>query len=321
MRDLRRFVWELDWNLLRTFTVIVQARSITGAGERLGLMQPSVSNALRRLERHLDCQLIDRRPGRFDLTPAGDRLYDECLVLFGGMSGLYALVHDHEEDIAGHIDIALASHVVCPFFDDVLAAFHRDHPKVTFFASVAPSRDIVRAVMLREVAFGVGLPAERHPQLEYAPLYREMFGFYCGRTHRLFGRRDLDLSDLRDEAYVAFKTDQLGDALRPVALLRERERFQGPTIGMSSHLEEVKRMIASGFGFGALPLHVVEQDVAAGTLWRLPPYERPPAVDVLLVTDPSARRQRAEELLIERLRTAMAAVPIAQRTYPPPARA
>lgn len=318
MRDVRRFVWELDWNLLRTFTVIVEARSITGAGERLGLMQPSVSNALRRLETHLDCRLIDRRPGRFDLTPAGQRLHDECLALFGSVSGLYALVHDHEEDVAGHVEMALASHVVCPFFDAVLAGFHADHPKVTFSSSVAPSRDVVRQVMLREVALGICLPGERHPQLEYLPLYRESFGFFCGRPHRLYGRGDLTLGDLRDEAYVAFRTDQLGDALRPVALLRESERFQGPTIAMSSHLEEVKRMIASGLGFGALPLHVVERDVEDGTLWRLPPHDRPPTVDVLLVTDPGARRQRAEALLIDRLTAAVARVPIGERTYPPP---
>ncbi len=316
MRDVRRFVWELDWNLLRTFTVIVEARSITGAGERLGLMQPSVSNALRRLEIHLDCRLIDRRPGRFDLTPAGQRLYDECVALFGTVSGLYALVHDHEEEVFGHVEMALASHVVCPFFDDELAGFHADHPKVTFSASVAPSREVVRQVMLREVALGVCLPGERHPQLEYLPLYRESFGFFCGRPHRLFGRAGLTLADLREEAYVAFRTDRLGDALRPIALLRERERFQGPTVGVSSHLEEVKRMIASGLGFGALPLHVVEHDVKDGTLWRLPPLEDPPSVDVLLVTDPGARRQRAEVLLIERLKAALQRVPIEARTYP-----
>ena len=45
----RRFVWEIDWNLLRTFTVIVEERSLTAAGNRLLLKQPTISNALRRL--------------------------------------------------------------------------------------------------------------------------------------------------------------------------------------------------------------------------------------------------------------------------------
>ena len=45
----RRFVWEIDWNLLRTFTVIVQEKGLTAAGDRLLLKQPTISNALRRL--------------------------------------------------------------------------------------------------------------------------------------------------------------------------------------------------------------------------------------------------------------------------------
>ena len=49
-RQRRRFVWEIDWNLLRTFMVIVQERGLTAAGEKLSLKQPTVSNALKRLE-------------------------------------------------------------------------------------------------------------------------------------------------------------------------------------------------------------------------------------------------------------------------------
>ena len=30
-----RFVWDVDWNLLRTFMVIVQEKGITSAGEKL----------------------------------------------------------------------------------------------------------------------------------------------------------------------------------------------------------------------------------------------------------------------------------------------
>jgi DNA-binding MarR family transcriptional regulator len=64
-------VRRLDWNLLRTFVVLVEAQGITRAAERLGLQQPTVSNALRRLEETLGRRLIDRSPGTFELTEAG----------------------------------------------------------------------------------------------------------------------------------------------------------------------------------------------------------------------------------------------------------
>ena len=58
--DSDRLVRELDWNLLRTFIAIVQEGGITAAADRLLLKQPSVSNALKRLETSLGKRLIER---------------------------------------------------------------------------------------------------------------------------------------------------------------------------------------------------------------------------------------------------------------------
>lgn len=317
----RRFVWELDWNLLRTFMVIVQEQGLTAAGEKLSLKQPTISNALRRLEIHMDCRLIERNASHFSVTPAGRRLFSECVALFDIVSGLPQQVEQLPGDLSGHIDIALASHVVCPFFDEVLAAFHRAFPQVTLSMTVAPSRDVAVAVANRDACFGVCLMEERHLKLEYELLYREAFGYFCGPRHSLFGKSDIPLSALRHEPYVSFKTDQMSGALWPVALLRQQEGFEGAVIGTSSHLEEVKRLIIANFGFGPMPIHVVEDDVRAGRLWRLPPYETAPNIDVHLVHDRAARRGRAESILLAELRKAIASLPLAERTYPGPASA
>ncbi len=45
-----RLARDLDWNLLRTFVVLAEARSVTEAAERLLLKQPTVSAALKRLD-------------------------------------------------------------------------------------------------------------------------------------------------------------------------------------------------------------------------------------------------------------------------------
>lgn len=312
----QRFVWTMDWNLLRTFMVIVQEKGITSAAEKLRLKQPTISNALRRLEGHFGCRLIERRPGVFEVTSAGQRLYAECVALFNTVSNLHALVHDQVDEVTGRVEMAFASHVVCPFLDDVVAEFHRDNPRVTFATSVLSSQEVITAIARKDAALGVCLMHERHPKLEFQPLYRESFGYFCGRQHRLFGKHGLGMKDLRNEPYVSFKTDQMADALWPIAMLRQQEEFTGPVIGTSSHLEEVKRLIIAGLGFGPLPIHVVEDDVRKGLLWRLPPYENPPEVTVYLVYDPTARHSRAEALLLECLLAQTDATPLAQRTYP-----
>lgn len=317
--SLERVTRELDWNLLRTFLVIVQEGSITRAAHRLLLRQPSVSNALRRLERQLGRTLIDRGAGRFRVTEHGALLYREAVEIYGAVSRLAVVLRDVREDISGHIRLALASHVDSPLFDGVLADFSIQHPKVTYTIDVMTSGSVVQGVLQRTASLGICLVHKPHPRLRYQHLFREHFGFFCGPRHPLFGREGLTMADLRDAALVSFKTDRTTDALRPVALLRAQEAIEDRIVGTSSHLEEVRRMILAGIGIGPLPIHVVARDLRDGLLWRLPPYDSPPAIDIFLVTNPQAHLNRAERLFIDALIARIDATPESDRTYPRPA--
>ena len=155
----------------------------------------------------------------------------------------------------------------------------------------------------------------RLPDLDYQIIYREFFGLFCGPRHPLFGRKNLKMSDLSGMDAVSFGTDDLNDALRPVALLRRQYELDQRIIGKSSQLEEVRRMIVSGLGIGPLPVHVVERDVKDGLLWRLPPYKNPPAVDIYLVTNPKKRLNRAEALSLKSLTESIEKIPLSERTY------
>lgn len=315
--EAERFTRNLDWNLLRTFIAIVQEGGITAAANRLLLKQPTVSTALKRLEGHVGKRLIDRGGGRFSVTAAGDLLYREAVEVQGSIGRLAVVMRDVREEISGHVTIGMASHVVFPILDHVLGEFSRAHPAVSYAVDVSTSGEVVRWLLEKHTSMGICLVHRRHPKLAYEPLFREHFGFFCGPSHRFFGRRDLELSDLEGEASVSFRTDALQDALRPVALLRAELRMDDTIRGTSSHLEEVRRMIVAGVGIGPLPIHVMARDVADGLLWRLPPYDDPPAIDIHLVWNPVTRLNRAEEGLLSMLRERAAAVPFEDRTYPP----
>ena len=310
-----RLTRELDWNLLRTFVVLARSRSVTDAAERLRLTQPSVSTALKRLEDRVGKRLVDRAPGRFALTPAGAVLYREAVEIHGAIYRLSTLMRDMTDEVTGHVRLAMASHVVCPLFDRVLAEFHADHPRATLSISVQRSVAALASVAARSASLAICLVHQRDPKLEYLRLYREFFGLFCGPPHPLFGRQGLTRADLAGHGAVSFETDRLHDALRSVTMLRAESEINEQIIGTSSHLEEVRRMVIAGMGIGPLPLHVVARDVADGLLWRLPPHDSPPAIDVHLVWNPKAVLNRAEQSLLDRLRTRIAATPIADRTY------
>src|SRR5689334_10634989 len=59
----------LDLNLLRVLDVLLEERSVTRTGARLGLTQSAVSHALNRLRYMLDDELFVRGPSGMQPTP------------------------------------------------------------------------------------------------------------------------------------------------------------------------------------------------------------------------------------------------------------
>ncbi len=316
-QPVSRFADKLDWNLLRSFLAIAEAGSITRAAHRLGRGQPAVSLALQRLESELGERLVERGRGGFALTPAGRLLQRECSDLYASIGGLKDLALQASEEISGQVAIHLASNVMTPLLDEILQQAHKDHPKIVFRLRSEASAIVAQAVQEKSASFGICLVSRRLAGLTYELLYREFFGFFCGPGHAYFGKSNLPLEQLNDQDAVAFETEDMNDALRPVAALRRDLGLDHRIVGRSSNLEEVRRMILCGLGIGALPLHVAERDLRDGQLWRLPPYDEPPAVDIYLVSNPDKRLNRAETLVLTQLRTAIADLPLDQRTYLP----
>lgn len=307
--------WNLDWNLLRTFMLIVQERSITAAANRLRLKQPTVSNALKRLEQSLGIDLIRRGPRSFEVTARGKSLYQECISIFGTVNRLTSALEEAAEEVSGTVQLALASHVTTPLLDETLEAFHRLHPLACISIDVSSSSDVIRSVLEKKSAIGICLVQQQLAELEYRHMYTEHFGFFCGPRHRLFGAKGLKLEDLRGERCVSFRTDQLNDALQPVALLRAKAEFDGNIAGMSSNLEEIRRMVMAGLGIGALPVHVVEREVKDGMLCRLPPFSGLPPIKIWLVRHPGASLNHAEREFFRMLADRIDVTPVAERTY------
>lgn len=66
----------IDLNLLRVFCAIWDLRSLTAAGDRLGLTQPAISHALRRLRDRVGDPLFVRSTNRMLPTDAAIRLHE-----------------------------------------------------------------------------------------------------------------------------------------------------------------------------------------------------------------------------------------------------
>ncbi|QNQ96287.1 LysR family transcriptional regulator [Pseudomonas oryzihabitans] len=312
--DGRRFLNDrLDWNLLRTYLVIVQEGSVSRAAARLHLTQPAVSQALKRLEEQLDCGLIIRRGPRFALTEAGEEVARIASDLYGNVSRLGAALERSTETVVGKVRMLTISRIQSRCYDDFLADFHRRFPRVELEIDVMRSSDIISSLLQKTATLGLALCRIPQPKLEQRVLLQQRYAFFCGRRHPLFGRSDLSLADLQGENFVSFTSDQIGGSLSPLTIFRDQQGFTGRIVASSPSLEEIRRLVGAGYGIGCLPQHVVADDVAAGELWRLPPGEGVADVDVHLLWHREQRMTQAETALLEGFQHLLATTEVAAR--------
>lgn len=316
--DATRFLNNrLDWNLLRTFLVIIQERSVSRAAARLHLTQPAVSQALRRLEDTLGRQLIQRRGPHFEITRAGEEVYRIASDVYGTMSRLESELDEGTEDITGSIRLLSVSRIDSPVYDEFLAEFHRTYPRIDLQIEVMRSSDIISSLLQKTATAGLALCRNPVDKLEQRCFLRQRYAIFCGRHHRLFGRHALSMDDLLAENFVSFTSDQIGDSLSPLTVFRDQRGFTGRIVAASPSLDEVRRLIFAGYGIGCLPEHIVRDDIARQRLWRLPPDEGLADIDIHLLWHRARKMNAAEQVFLDGMERVMQRYALVERLPAP----
>lgn len=293
-----KFVRNLDWNLLYTFMIIVQEKKLTNAADRLFVTQPAVSLALKRLEKTLDVQLLERG-NKFEMTLAGETVYKEVCKVFSSIARLPGALEEAPKYVSGLISIATISQVMSEDLDEELSAFFSDYPKAELSISTMTGPDIIRAVELGRVTIGIcgGIIPEN---LTKKKLRQEDFGLFCGSMHPLFKKEKISIDDLRGEPFVCFTADVFGGQhMNEVTAQRAKSSIGQYVRGQSSNVHELRRMIKIGLGIGYLPLHLATDHEKIGQLRRLPPYDEVPSADIFLICNPETNFSPAERLFLK----------------------
>lgn len=294
LRSSPNFSRSVDWNLLKTFHEIVEARGVSSACRALHRKQPALSLALRRLEEVLDVKLCRRGPRGFELTDEGILVAETCSSLSALVRSVPKRLSNITEDLRGRISIQMISSLVCERLDEAISRFHNQHPRVEILIDVTTWDSVAAALLRDEIDIGVAPAQTLRSDLHYDFLFDEAHGAYCGSGHPLFGQNFEDPSALSGHAFVLTGADE-PDML---TAYRAEHGLGLQVAGLSEHLEEAKRLTMLGVGICLLPAAFAAPDVAAGRLWPLLKEENRPSVPVFVITNPRAPHKLARQILL-----------------------
>lgn len=244
---------------LRAFVAVAEYRHFGTAAARLGVSQPTLSQALAALENGLGTQLIERSTRRVLVTAAGTRLLPYATATLEAADRFLASATG--DTLGGVLRIGLIPTAAPYILPALLPTLHRKLPALTprvIEDKTARLLDQLRVGTL-DVAV-LALPAEA-PGLVEIPLYTEEFVLVVPAGHELAGRTDIDPAALDAQPMLLLAE---GHCLRDQTLELCRSADVHPGAAgdtRAASLQTVVQCVAGGLGITLIP----EMAVAAET--------------------------------------------------------
>ncbi|WP_406258315.1 LysR family transcriptional regulator [Streptomyces sp. JL3001] len=116
---------------LEYFIAVVEHGGFTAAAAALHVAQPSLSHAIRTLERECGGKLFHRLAQGVCLTPAGEALVRPARQVLRDLSTASSLVREVLGLSGGRLDIVSQTTLSVDPLADMLGRFHRAHPRVS----------------------------------------------------------------------------------------------------------------------------------------------------------------------------------------------
>ncbi|WP_107058984.1 LysR family transcriptional regulator [Streptomyces sp. NRRL B-1347] len=192
---------------LRIFVVTAEELHFSRAAELLGMAQPPLSQAVRRLEKELGAELFDRSNRQVRLTAAGAVLHDEARDLLLREERLRSLVRRAVDGDVGTLRAGVPEDAAAPVLHALLAACAEHAPELRVDLQEVSTQEQLR--LLASGGLDVGLlhlPADT-TGLVLGPEVAVELGVVLPRTSPLARLAEVDLADLAGHDLVLCPRD------------------------------------------------------------------------------------------------------------------
>jgi DNA-binding transcriptional LysR family regulator len=200
MHDLRR---------LRAFHAVAERRSFSEAAFALGYAQSVVSHHVAALEQEFGLTLVDRARRPVGLTVAGERLVEHAAVVLGQVATAEEEMRALAGLRTGTVRVGAFLSACTSFVPQALAAFEAERGGVEIqLAQLEPAPALAR-LRAGELDVAVVWEAPGEPSIsddrgfERRFLADDPYRIVLPRRHRLARRREVELSDLAGEHFIA----------------------------------------------------------------------------------------------------------------------
>lgn len=302
MRDVRqKSVRHLNERRLGYLFAAVEAQSIRGAADQLGVEPSVVSRQIQTLEKELDALLLDRHGRGVAPTEAAHLVLEYYRRHLMDEATMLSKLHELKGLQRGDVEIAASEGFIESLIETVLHDFNQRYPKINITLNATPVSSIVRLITEERINIG----------LAFAPPPTNRVHVFARKRHPLFiiappdhpiAQMDVvpNMQALADlpfclvpEAFGIGQLTKLAEHSTQVSLHRAME---------TNSLLALRYFVTAGLGLTILPKILVQKELEAG-LVRAVKIKNVvlEAAEAQIIVPKRTIKSMAEEVMLENL--------------------
>ena len=195
----------MDLKQLQYFKSVVEHMNYSKAAEKLHISQPSLSNAIKKLEHEIGSPLLERNTRKLQLTEAGQLLYERAIVVLKDMEILKiemdeVVVHGTSEITIGVMES------IKHWLPNLIAEYKSMYPKMKFhLVDILGNERVKNSLRSYETHLIITNQLIDEEDLEVKCLYEERLVAVLPFNHPLAMKEKLAIADLCEEPFILSK--------------------------------------------------------------------------------------------------------------------
>jgi len=192
----------VDIKQLHYFIAVSEQMNFSKAAERLHISQPSLSNAIKKLEQEIGSPLLERNTRNLQLTEAGELLFERAKVIVKNMEVLK--IEMDEVIVHGTRDITIGvMESIKHWLPKVIANYKKDYPHMKIhLVDILGSKRVKKSLKSYKTHLIITNQLMDDPELEVQTLYEERLVAVLPLQHPLAQKDTLTISDICEEPFI-----------------------------------------------------------------------------------------------------------------------
>lgn len=239
---------------LKIFVTVCELGTVTAAGEKLYIAQPSVSLAISELEAYYGVKLFDRISKRLYITETGRQFLHYATHVVALFDEMEQGIKDW--DSIGTLRIGASITIGNYLMPKYVKAFEATHSKIKVQVIIDNSEKIEDYILNNKIDLGLIEGHVHSSYIQKEDFMKDRLVLICSRNHPFSSQKEIEVEDLKDEAFILREKGSAG-----------REIFEGmmEASGIkvipsweSVSTQAIVRAVSENLGISILPYLLVK---------------------------------------------------------------